>query len=158
MRALGRAKGYTTWLKVWWPETGSNRRRRPFQGCLPSMLSGLGSVEVVEGISFTGNGFGLEWDHLGSFRFLCVRYLYVATVSREVCHRSGSGRNFPWNSVKIGRRDCGGGLSTLRAWPSPYSVSDGHSIRIRRYNIRDGRRQFPVRTEIRSPMRGHCPY
>jgi len=71
-------------FRMWWPETGSNRRRRPFQGCLPSKLSGLESMEVVEGMGFTGNGFGLEWDHLGSFRFLCVRYLYVGPVFRGV--------------------------------------------------------------------------
>ena len=40
-------------------------------------------MEVVEGVSFTRNRFGLEWDHLGSFRFLCVRYLYVDPVLRE---------------------------------------------------------------------------
>ena len=39
-------------------------------------------MEVVEGMSFTGNRFGLGWDHLGSFRFLCVRYLYVDPVFR----------------------------------------------------------------------------
>ena len=68
----------------WWPETGSNRRRRPFQGRLPSMLSGLGSMEVKEMMGFTGNRFGLEWAYLGSFRFLCVRYLYVEPVFRGV--------------------------------------------------------------------------
>ena len=40
-------------------------------------------MEVVEGMGFTGNRFGLEWDYLGSFRFLCVRYLYVDPVLRE---------------------------------------------------------------------------
>ena len=39
-------------------------------------------MEVVEGRGFTGNCFGLGWDHLGSFRFLCVRYLYVDPVLR----------------------------------------------------------------------------
>jgi hypothetical protein len=37
-------------------------------------------MEVIEGMGFTGNCFGLGWDHLGSFRFLCVRYLYVDPV------------------------------------------------------------------------------
>jgi hypothetical protein len=27
--------------EIWWPGTGSNRRRRPFQGYLPIMASGL---------------------------------------------------------------------------------------------------------------------
>ena len=71
-------------LRRWWPETGSNRRRQPFQGRLPSMLSGLGSMQVVEEILVTRNYFGLGWDHLGSFRFLCVRYLYVDPVFRGV--------------------------------------------------------------------------
>jgi hypothetical protein len=31
----------------WWPETGSNRRRRPFQGRLAMALSGLESADVV---------------------------------------------------------------------------------------------------------------
>jgi hypothetical protein len=30
------------------PETGSNRRRRPFQGHLPIKLSGLKTVQVAE--------------------------------------------------------------------------------------------------------------
>jgi hypothetical protein len=34
--------------KQWWPETGLNRRRRPFQGLLPSFLSGLESAEMIE--------------------------------------------------------------------------------------------------------------
>jgi hypothetical protein len=32
----------------WWPETGSNRRRRPFQGLLPMDLSGLESADQIE--------------------------------------------------------------------------------------------------------------
>jgi hypothetical protein len=32
----------------WWPETGSNRRPRPFQAPLPMDLSGLESAEVIE--------------------------------------------------------------------------------------------------------------
>jgi len=47
------------------------------------MLSGLGSTEVVDGMGVTGNGFGPGWDHLGSFRILCVRYLYVDPVFRR---------------------------------------------------------------------------
>ena len=39
-------------------------------------------MEVVEGMGVTGNRFGPGWDHLGSFRFLCVRYLYVDPVLR----------------------------------------------------------------------------
>jgi hypothetical protein len=30
-----------------WPETGSNRRRRPFQGSLPMELSDLESVDEI---------------------------------------------------------------------------------------------------------------
>jgi hypothetical protein len=48
-------------------------------------------MEVVEGVGFTGNRFGLEWDYLGSFRFLCVRYLYVDLVFRGVCVVLGRG-------------------------------------------------------------------
>ena len=32
----------------WWPETGSNRRRRPFQGPLPMDLSGLESADTID--------------------------------------------------------------------------------------------------------------
>jgi len=32
----------------WWPETGSNRRRRPFQGLLPIDLSGLESADDID--------------------------------------------------------------------------------------------------------------
>jgi hypothetical protein len=32
----------------WWPETGSNRRRRPFQGPLPMVLSGLELADPIE--------------------------------------------------------------------------------------------------------------
>ncbi|MCU1261108.1 MAG: hypothetical protein JWO80_3993 [Bryobacterales bacterium] len=35
----------------WWPGTGSNRRRRPFQGRLASELSGLESADIIETIS-----------------------------------------------------------------------------------------------------------
>ena len=33
-------------LKTWWPGTESNRRRQPFQGCLPTLLSGSESAQV----------------------------------------------------------------------------------------------------------------
>jgi hypothetical protein len=33
----------------WWPETGPNRRRRPFQGCRTIQLSGPESADVLEG-------------------------------------------------------------------------------------------------------------
>jgi hypothetical protein len=32
----------------WWPETGSNRRRRPFQGCRTMQLNGLESADIFE--------------------------------------------------------------------------------------------------------------
>jgi hypothetical protein len=50
-------------------------------------------MEVVEGMGFTENCFGLGWDHLGSFRFLCVRYLYVDPVLSGACRSSGPRRN-----------------------------------------------------------------
>ena len=33
---------------MWWPETGSNRRRRPFQGLLSIALKRLESADVIE--------------------------------------------------------------------------------------------------------------
>jgi hypothetical protein len=36
-------------LKTWWPGTESNRRRQPFQGCLPIRLSGSESGQVKLG-------------------------------------------------------------------------------------------------------------
>jgi hypothetical protein len=33
-------------LKRWWPGTESNRRRQPFQGCLPTLLSGSKTEQV----------------------------------------------------------------------------------------------------------------
>ena len=35
-------------LKKWWPETGLNRRCRPFQGRLAMELSGLESADMIE--------------------------------------------------------------------------------------------------------------
>jgi len=35
-------------IEVWWPETGSNRRRRPFQGLLPKTLTDLESADIIE--------------------------------------------------------------------------------------------------------------
>jgi hypothetical protein len=41
-------------FRMWWPETGSNRRRRPFQGrALP--LSYLASVQLQDGVNLRGN-------------------------------------------------------------------------------------------------------
>jgi hypothetical protein len=37
--------------ELWWPETGSNRRRRPFQGRLAMELSGLESADIIDTIS-----------------------------------------------------------------------------------------------------------
>jgi len=70
------------------------------------MLSGLGSMEVIEGRGLTGNGFGLEWDHLGSFRFLCVRYLYVDPVFRGVPQFWIKAKS-AWNLVMVGCRGLG---------------------------------------------------
>jgi hypothetical protein len=40
---LDSPEGLKHWGKVWWPETGSNRRRRPFQGrALPLSYLALG--------------------------------------------------------------------------------------------------------------------
>jgi hypothetical protein len=38
---------------MWWPETGLNRRRRPFQGLLPDSISGLESMYLIENGGFT---------------------------------------------------------------------------------------------------------
>src|ERR1035438_4183585 len=48
-------RGARKLLKRWWPETGSNRRRQPFQGCLPIALNGSESMEVSGGESVTRN-------------------------------------------------------------------------------------------------------
>ena len=37
-------------VSKWWLETGSNRRRRPFQGRLAMELSGLESADIIETI------------------------------------------------------------------------------------------------------------
>ena len=54
-------EAYVYILKVidskWWPETGSNRRRRPFQGRLASELSVLESADIVETISDVASSF-----------------------------------------------------------------------------------------------------
>ena len=49
-------------LKRWWPGTESNRRRQPFQGYLPTLLSGSGSMEVHVRKRLTSDG---DWDQLG---------------------------------------------------------------------------------------------
>jgi hypothetical protein len=41
----------------WWPETGWNRRRRPFQGRLASNLSSLESADIIETISLVASSF-----------------------------------------------------------------------------------------------------
>ncbi|MEA2261319.1 MAG: hypothetical protein QOJ51_4144 [Acidobacteriaceae bacterium] len=38
-------------LVLWQHQTGSNRRRRPFQGRLASELSALESADIIEAIS-----------------------------------------------------------------------------------------------------------
>ena len=48
----------------WWPGTESNRRRQPFQGCLPTMLSGSESMEVHGSKEITRH------RHLGRFRMI----------------------------------------------------------------------------------------
>jgi hypothetical protein len=48
----------------WWPETGSNRRRRPFQGRLASELSTLESADIIETISVVASSIQ---DGLGPF-------------------------------------------------------------------------------------------
>src|SRR5215469_13283500 len=37
---------FVSLLKTWWPGTESNRRRQPFQGCLPTLLSGSDSTQI----------------------------------------------------------------------------------------------------------------
>ena len=44
-------------FRMWWPETGSNRRRRPFQGRLASELSGLESADMIDAISVMVSSF-----------------------------------------------------------------------------------------------------
>jgi len=44
---------------MWWPETGSNRRRRPFQGCLAMQLNRLESAEVIDDIALMSQSFGI---------------------------------------------------------------------------------------------------
>src|SRR5258706_8767619 len=39
--------GSCKYLKTWWPGTDLNRRRQPFQGCLPTMLSGSESAQAL---------------------------------------------------------------------------------------------------------------
>ena len=39
----------------WWPGTGLNRRRRPFQGRLARQLSGLESADIIETISLVAS-------------------------------------------------------------------------------------------------------
>src|SRR5215468_5557634 len=46
----------------WWPGTESNRRRQPFQGCLPTMLSGSESEQLHVGEILTRSHL---WDCLG---------------------------------------------------------------------------------------------
>jgi len=51
-----RPRNINSWItaksfRMWWPETGSNRRRRPFQGLLAMELSGLESADVIDVIS-----------------------------------------------------------------------------------------------------------
>ena len=43
------------------PEMGSNRRRRPFQGCLSESLSGLKSSSGLHFSVFTRMSIGLVW-------------------------------------------------------------------------------------------------
>ena len=53
---------------MWWPETGSNRRRRPFQGLLPVVLSGLESADIIDAVSLRSTSVRIVKGHLGSFR------------------------------------------------------------------------------------------
>jgi hypothetical protein len=48
--------------KVWWPGTESNRRRQPFQGCLPIKLSGQFQRKFMTISELRGKGVGTDWD------------------------------------------------------------------------------------------------
>ena len=62
---------------MWWPGTGLNRRRRPFQGRLATELSGLESADMVDAISVTACRSRMVWDSLGCFRPYDGRVLAV---------------------------------------------------------------------------------
>jgi hypothetical protein len=51
----------------WWPETGSNRRRRPFQGRLAMELSGLESADAIDMKDLRAAPIRIVWDNLGWF-------------------------------------------------------------------------------------------
>jgi hypothetical protein len=77
-------------LKTWWPGTESNRRRQPFQGCLPTRLSGSGSKQVhgIQGLPRP-----TSWDCLGSLRLFspprCSR-IVPAIFSDSICSQPRS--------------------------------------------------------------------
>ena len=75
-------------LKRWWPGTESNRRRQPFQGCLPTLLSGSGSVEVHVQKRLTSDG---DWDQ--------VRMIWASFARSMFPYCS------PWQQAHVQSRD-----------------------------------------------------
>jgi hypothetical protein len=84
--------------RIWWPETGSNRRRRPFQGRLPDSLSGLKSTYVYVREELTG---GAIQDDLG--RFGLISGLRCTRMVRECISRRVSGI---WKLASRTRKPC----------------------------------------------------
>jgi hypothetical protein len=48
----------------WWPGTESNRRRQPFQGCLPTPLSGSKLTQIADFHDLVATPI---WDRVGPF-------------------------------------------------------------------------------------------
>src|SRR5215472_5057278 len=56
-------------LKTWWPGTELNRRRQPFQGCIPPSVSGDSATSKHERVSFFSPSF---WNHNGTNQHITV--------------------------------------------------------------------------------------
>jgi hypothetical protein len=79
MLELPNLTSHISMILKWWPETGSNRRRRPFQGCLAMQLSRLESAEMIDTTSLIAYPL---WAALGRFGLLStVQWSRIGRVS-----------------------------------------------------------------------------
>ncbi len=84
----------------WWPGTESNRRRQPFQGCLPSRLSRCNHMRAQR---LHRLRVGIVWASLGRFRMLDVSVLCPRSKGRPGAREFLPPANLP---VVRARSDC----------------------------------------------------
>ena len=98
----------------WSGRPDSNRRRLPFQGCLPTLLSGSESAQVVVGKEVTKEWFRTDWDDLGCFRFPDVPVLLPPSSARIRTGTNARHGSDPTREVFPGPRNASGPILFIR--------------------------------------------